>query len=210
MTNIKSDLHLFQNIVAVSHKNPDGDAIGSASALAQLFKKLGKKTTIILPNGLPDNFLWAPLANEVIYFDKENGQAKSALNKADLVVCSDFNHLSRLGDDMHGFMESLNVPILMIDHHESPSEVAKYLFSDTKYGSTCEMVYQFMADNQWLDLLDKDMATAIYTGILTDSGGFRFPKTTARTHEVVSHLLKLKVDNTAIYEASCNKIPLKV
>jgi hypothetical protein len=68
----------------------------------------------------------------------------------------------------------------MIDHHESPSNVSKYLFSDTKYGSTCEMVYKFLDQNEWLDLLDKDMATAIYTGILTDSGSFRFPKTLKR------------------------------
>ena len=200
MPNIKADLHLYQNIVLISHKNPDGDAIGSASALAQLFKKLDKKVNIILPNGLPDNFLWMPMAKDVFYYDKENTQSKNALSKADLIVCSDFNHLSRLGDDMQKYMETLSAPILMIDHHESPSNVSKYLFSDTKYGSTCEMVYKFLDQNEWLDLLDKDMATAIYTGILTDSGSFRFPKTTAQTHEIIAHLLSLGVDNTSIYD----------
>lgn len=200
MPNFKSDLSKYNNFVVISHKNPDGDAIGSASALAQLFKKLNKKSTIILPNGLPDNFLWMPLAKDVFYYDKENIQSKNALNKADLIVCCDFNHLSRLGNDMQNFIESLSMPILMIDHHESPSDIATYLFSDTKYGSTCEMVYEFIKNNDWLDLLDKDLATAIYTGILTDSGSFRFPKTTSQTHQIIADLLKLEVDNTAIYE----------
>lgn len=209
MNNFKTDFNNYNKIAIVSHKNPDGDAIGSASAMAQLFSKFGKKTTIILPNTLPENFLWLPLAKDVFYYDKENTQSKNALSNADLIVCTDFNHLSRLGDDMQKFMETISKPILMIDHHEAPSDVAIYLFSDTKYGSTCEMVYHFMTENNWLDFLDKNMATAIYTGILTDSGSFRFPKTTAQTHEVISHLLSLGVDNTAVYDNIHNQNSLE-
>jgi len=200
INNFKSDLDLYKNIVVISHKNPDGDAIGSASAMAQLFMKLGKKTTIALPNALQENFLWVPLAQQIYYFDKNIDRSKKILAQADLFICLDFNHLSRLGDQMQAYMEKLNQPILMIDHHEEPSDVAKYLFSDTKYGSTCEMVFEFIKNNQWLNLLDKDIATAIYTGILTDSGGFRFPKTTANTHLIVSQLLAFNVNNSAIYD----------
>jgi phosphoesterase RecJ-like protein len=205
MQNFKIDLNLYNNIVVVSHKNPDGDAIGSASAMAQLFLKLGKKANIVLPNALPDNFMWLPLAQQLSFFDKDAEKSKKLIVQADLIVCVDFNHLNRLGDQMHAFIERSLKPMLMIDHHEEPSALAKYLFSDTKYGSTCEMVYEFIKYNEWLNLVDQDIATAIYTGILTDSGGFRFPKTTSNTHHIVANLLTYGIDNTDIYDQIFNQ-----
>jgi len=89
--------------------------------------------------------------------------------------------------------------MILIDHHELPDSYAKYTFSDTSYGSTCQMVYDFIVALGYENLLNKDIATCIYTGILTDSGGFRFPKTTPQTHRCVADLLEYGVNNTEVY-----------
>ena len=86
----------------------------------------------------------------------------------------------------------------MIDHHQSPDTYAKYTFSDTSYGSTCEMLYNFMVQIGKKALIDKTIATCLYTGILTDSGGFKFPKTTGNTHRIVAEFIELGVENTVI------------
>jgi phosphoesterase RecJ-like protein len=86
----------------------------------------------------------------------------------------------------------------MIDHHEKPDDYAMYTYSDTQFGSTCEMVYNFISFLGKTDLINKTIATCIYTGILTDSGSFKFPKTTGETHRIVAKLIDLGVENTQI------------
>ena len=89
--------------------------------------------------------------------------------------------------------------MVLIDHHELPDDYAKYLFSNTNYGSTCEMIYDFINALDYNNLINKEVATCIYTGILTDSGGFRFPKTTPATHRCVAQLIERGVNNSEVY-----------
>ena len=86
----------------------------------------------------------------------------------------------------------------MIDHHQKPDDYATVTYSDTTFGSTCEMIYNFISFLGKKDQIDKTVGTCIYTGILTDSGSFRFPKTTGNTHRIVAELIDLGVENTEI------------
>ncbi|HEU4789361.1 MAG TPA: DHH family phosphoesterase, partial [Flavobacterium sp.] len=95
-------------------------------------------------------------------------------------------------------LEKLTSPFIMIDHHQLPDNYATYTYSDVAFGSTCEMVYNFISFLDKKQDLDKTIATCIYTGILTDSGSFRFPKTTGTTHRIIAELIDLGVENTLI------------
>jgi len=100
---------------------------------------------------------------------------------------------------MEQVLNKLTVPMIMIDHHQKPDDYAAFTYSNTAFGSTCEMIYNFISFLGKKELIDKTIATCIYTGILTDSGSFRFPSTTATTHRVVADLIDLGIENSQIY-----------
>lgn len=188
-----------KKISIVSHRNPDGDAMGSSLGLLHFLKQLQHEVTYISPNDYPDFLAWLPNTQNVVIFEKETDKASEILKKSDYVFTLDFNALHRTGDFMGAFMENLNAPMILIDHHELPHSYAKFLFSDTSYGSTCQMIYDFINALGYNHLINKEVATCIYTGILTDSGGFRFPKTTPETHRCVAELIERGVNNSEVY-----------
>ena len=192
-------LALPKKITIIPHKNPDGDAMGSTLALYHFLLQQNHQVTVISPNEFPDFLSWMPSAENVLIFEKNTAVAKELLQESDLIFALDFNALHRTGDDMKNFLETLPNTFVMIDHHELPDDFAKYTFSDTNYGSTCEMVYHFIHQLKQESLINKTVATCIYTGIVTDSGSFRFPKTTSTTHKVVANLLEIGVENSKIH-----------
>ncbi len=196
---VKQLLATPKNIVILPHRNPDGDAMGSTLGLRHFLKQKGHNATVIAPNEFPDFLAWLPGADTVKVFERENDVAVKILQEADIVFTLDFNTLSRLGDTMEGVLRKLSVPFIMIDHHQEPGDYAAYTFSDTNYGSTCEMVYHFISGLGEKKYLDKTVATCLYTGIVTDSGSFRYPLTTGNTHRVVAEFIDLGVDNSAIH-----------
>ena len=131
-------------------------------------------------------------------FENETHLASKIITDAELVFTLDFNALHRTGLAMEAFLKELDTTFIMIDHHQSPDSYAKYTYSDTNFGSTCEMIYNFIEKLNQLNCIDKDIATCIYTGILTDSGGFRYPKTTSNTHRIAAELIDSGAENTEI------------
>jgi phosphoesterase RecJ-like protein len=130
-------------------------------------------------------------------YEKHKDETTKILQEAELLFTLDFNALHRVGE-METILKELTAPYIMIDHHQKPDDYAAFIYSDTQFGSTCEMVYNFIELLDQTHLLDKTIATCIYTGILTDSGSFRFPKTTGKTHRIVASLIDLGVENTLI------------
>ncbi len=196
---IKQLLSTPKKITIVSHRNPDGDAMGSSLGLLHTLKQLNHEVIYISPNEFPDFLAWLPNSKDVVIFERETDKAKAILSNSDLIFTLDFNALHRTGDFMGSYLETLSVPMILIDHHELPDNYAKYLFSDTSYGSTCQMIYDFINALDFNSFINKDVATCIYTGILTDSGGFRFPKTTPATHHCVADLIEKGVNNSEVY-----------
>ncbi|NUY82438.1 bifunctional oligoribonuclease/PAP phosphatase NrnA [Flavobacterium sp. MAH-1] len=189
-----------KNIAIIPHRSPDGDAMGSTLGLYHFLKKLGQKPVVIAPNEFPDFLAWLPSSETVKIFEKDKEAVSEILEKADIVFTLDFNALHRTGEMEHT-LARLKATFIMIDHHQKPDDYATYTFSNTSYGSTCEMVYDFILGLGKADLLDKTIATCIYCGIMTDSGSFRFPSTTSKTHRIVADLIDLGVENGYIHNS---------
>jgi phosphoesterase RecJ-like protein len=188
-----------KNIVIIPHRNPDGDALGSNLGLSHFLTLKGHKTTIISPNEFPDFLAWMPGADNVKVFERDRDNCIKILKQADIVFTLDFNHLGRTGDQMEEVLKTLDTTCIMIDHHQKPDTYAKYTFSDTSYGSTCEMVYHFIVNLGEKELINSTIGTCLYTGIVTDSGSFRYPSTTGTTHRIVAEFIDLGIDNSAIH-----------
>jgi phosphoesterase RecJ-like protein len=186
-----------KKIVIIPHRGPDGDAMGSTLALYHFLLKNNHQPTVIAPNDFPDFLAWLPGSETVKIFEKDTENCTKILEEAELIFTLDFNAFHRTGEMEHTLVK-LTAPFIMIDHHEKPHDYAVYTYSDTSYGSTCEMVYNFISFLNKKEDIDKTIATCIYTGILTDSGSFRFPGTTGNTHRIIAELIDLGVENTQI------------
>ena len=198
ISEIKELLASPKKIAIIPHRSPDGDAMGSTLALYHFLIKMNHEVTVVAPNDFPDFLAWMPASEKVVIFENETELASQNIKDAEIVFTLDFNALHRTGLAMEAFLKELDTTFIMIDHHQSPDSYAKYTYSDTNYGSTCEMIYNFIEKLNQLHFIDKNIATCIYTGILTDSGGFRYPKTTSNTHRIAAELIDLGAENTEI------------
>jgi len=186
-----------KKIVLIPHRSPDGDAMGSTLGMYHFLIKNNHFPTVISPNEFPDFLAWMPGSETVLIYEKDKVNCTKILQEAELIFTLDFNALHRVGE-MEQVLSTLSVPFVMIDHHQSPDKYAAFTYSDVAFGSTCEMVYHFISLLGKKSEIDKTIGTCIYTGILTDSGSFRFPKTTGTTHRIVAELIDLGVENTQI------------
>ena len=194
----KRIISIQKKIVIIPHRNPDGDALGSALALKHFLEAKKHKVNIVSPNDYPTFLKWLPGESDIIKFSKKPSIARDKINNAELIFGVDFNSLSRI-QDLSEIVKKTNVDKIMIDHHESPEFFANLNYSDPSMSSTCEMVYNIInaSDSK---LLDKKIACCLYTGIMTDTGSFRYPSTTSKTHQVVSHLLSLGANSSEIHQ----------
>jgi len=195
---LKRFLEKPRNIVIVGHRNPDGDAMGSTLALKHYLGKKGHDCTVVVPNDSPDFLHWLPGSETTYRFDWQNSQSHRVISNSDIIFLLDFNALHRVGSDMEKTLEKYPNDFAMIDHHQQPDDV-KYMYSDVTICSTCQMVYQFIEMNNDLDLIDADIATCLYTGIMTDTGSFRFRSTTSATHRIIADLIDKGAENDRIH-----------
>ena len=197
---LKEFLSNRKEIVIVTHKNPDGDAIGSSLALYGFLLKLNHIVKVIVPNDFPDFLKWMPCANNIIIFEQQKETAIDLIKRAELIFTLDFNSLSRAGEDLKVVLEESKATKIMIDHHQQPDNYAQFTYSDSTMCSTAQMIYHFLDFIGGLAYLDADIASCIYTGIMTDTGSFRFRSTTSTTHRVVATLIDAGANNTQIHE----------
>jgi len=196
---IKQLLSSTKRIVIVPHKNPDGDAIGSTLALYHLLISLGHEACVIAPNEYPDFLKWMPGEHTILKYDKDATLGDTKIQEADLIFTLDFNHLGRSGD-MVDILSKTSATFIMIDHHQQPDDYATFMYSDVTMSSTCQMVYHFIEKLSYQQHITPEIASCIYTGIMTDTGSFRFRSTTSTTHRVLSDLIDKGADNTSIHE----------
>jgi bifunctional oligoribonuclease and PAP phosphatase NrnA len=192
-------LHEAQRIVITCHKSPDGDAIGSTLALYTTLHKLGKQVVAIIPDAIPDYLSWIPNVKDALVFDRDNENAKAAIASADLIFSLDYNNLSRVGAEMEKALRSASARFILIDHHQQPEDFFEVTYSDTAACSTCEMVYHFITHLGWKNILDVPIAECLYTGIMTDTGSFRFPAVTPETHRIAAELMDLGLDHARVH-----------
>jgi phosphoesterase RecJ-like protein len=186
--------------VVTMHQKPDGDAMGSALGLYHFLVALGHEVTVISPTNWANFLDWMPGVDKVLDFEQQKEKAIGIINAANLIFCLDFNVLHRTKHMEQPLMQAQCTKIL-IDHHEQPQEDAfTYGISNTAKSSTCEMVYDFIVGSGHADKLNTDIAECLYTGVMTDTGSFRFPATTASVHRMIADLKDIGLIHTRVHD----------
>lgn len=202
------DRHKGQGIVITTHHKPDADALGSSLALYHLLKNRGHEVTVITPTDYPFFLNWMPAEETVINYEERPHDAAFIVEQAAIIFCLDFNDLSRI-NDLGRIVANTNATIINIDHHRDPKDFAHLKYCTLNTSSTCELIYRLAEDCGWIEQgLNKDVASCIYVGIMTDTGSFRFNTTSALTHRITAHLLERGANGSLIHELTHDNFSL--
>lgn len=168
-------------IYVVGHINPDGDSIGSSFSMCLALRKMGKDVSVIIPRH-------SGIFDFLPYID--TGKTSIEEDEIDLLIVVDSSDMSRIALSAEDIKKAKN--IVMIDHHKKTNLYGKVNVIDETCPATCQLVYEFLT---YLKVkIDVDIATYIYSGILTDTGSFNYSTTNERTLAIVSKLLGLGID----------------
>lgn len=199
--NIFPLLETQKNMVVTMHQKPDADAMGSSLGLFHFLLELGHQVTVISPTNWPSFLNWMPGCDRVLDYERDTIKANKKIDEADMIFCLDFNVLSRTKKMEPKLLDSKAIKVL-IDHHQQPQvENFDYGASDTKKSSTSEMVYDFWMASGHAEKIDLPAAECIYAGIMTDTGSFRFPSTSASVHRLIAHLMEKGLLHSPVHEA---------
>ena len=198
ITKFKEWQNECKQFVIIAHTNPDGDAIGSSLALYHYLKYLRKNVCVIMPNQFPDFLRWLPGADNIMNYDYYTDVANRKIAEADVICCLDFNKLDRVDDIAEKVRES-KARKVMIDHHLDPEHFADITISHPDQSSTCELLYRLLCDLGYYYKMNTTVATCIYTGMMTDTGGFTYNSNNPELFFIVSMLLQKHVDKDLVY-----------
>lgn len=187
-------------IVITTHHKPDGDAMGSSLGLYNYLIQKGHYVKVVSPTDYPYFLQWLPNNPEVIIYTEKEAESKILVAEADIIFCLDFNTLTRINELGEEVRRASAIKV-MIDHHLEPEGFDDFRHWNINACATAELIYDFIAN--LLDdkkLINKDVATCLYTGIMTDSGSFRFPNVTANLHRIVADLIEAGAENWRIHQ----------
>jgi phosphoesterase RecJ-like protein len=190
-----------KRIVITMHQKPDADAMGSSLGLFHFLIEWGHQVTVISPTNWPSFLNWMPGCDRVMDYERDTQKADGIIDEAEMVFCLDFNVLSRT-KKMEPKLAASGAIKVLIDHHQQPqSEYFDFGVSDTRKSSTSEMVYDFWMSSGHSEKIDLPAAECIYAGIMTDTGSFRFPSTSASVHRLIAHLMENGLVHSPVHEA---------
>lgn len=185
--------------VIVSHVSPDGDALGSSLALYHFLNACDKESvSVIVPNNFPQFYKWMPGAKDIVVYDKYREFADRLLYEAEVIFCLDFNEPKRV-DKMADALLAASGRKVMIDHHLYPADFCRVTMSHPEISSTSEMIFRFICRMGMFDLLSKDAAECIYTGMMTDTGAFTYNSNKPEIYTIIGELIKKGIDKDKIY-----------
>ena len=190
-------LSVTNDIVIVTHANPDADAIGSSLGLYNFLIKKGQNPVVITPNSYPEFLWWMPGNKNIINFSNDKKIAVEIIDKAKIIFYVDFNEATRI-DKLEKYVTKSNSIKIIIDHHPLFNDKADYILSDASVSSAAELVYEFIALLNNFNLIDVEIAKCLYAGIMADTGCFNYNSSKPRTFEVVAELLKFNINKDEI------------
>ena len=223
----RSLISTARRIVITCHKGPDGDAIGSSTALASWLRRQGKEATVVAPTIFPDFLKWMPGAADILVFDKHEADVTPVVQASDLIIMADHGELSRMAD-LGDVVAAHTAPRIMLDHHLDPQEgIAQLVISHPELSSTCELLLRLLLEThpqtppvreggelrtanersealprtgeRGEGLLTHDEAVSLYTGMMTDTGAFTYASSRPEIYELISILLAQGIDKDKIY-----------
>lgn len=192
-----------KEIVIVTHTSPDGDAMGSSLGLYHFLTSQDKEVTVIVPNAFPEFLKWMPDSEKVVLYDQNKALADEKIAKADVICCLDFNTTKRI-DDMAEAVEKSEGRKLLVDHHLNPDDFCAITMSYPHISSTSELVFRLICRMGFYEDISKECAECIYTGMMTDTGGFTYNSNHKDTYIIIKELLKKGIDKDEIYRKVFN------
>ncbi len=206
IADVKELLGTPKRVCITSHRNPDGDAIGSSLGLHHYLIQLGHEVTVIFPSDFPEFFSWLPDSDKIVISDTDLFRARTALQSAEVIFALDYNALDRV-DKIGEIIRPLSkIPKILIDHHREPELFADFMLSDITASSTCELVYDFIHLLDDADKITTTVGDCLYTGIVTDTGSFKFA-TSPKLFRVVANLLERGVEDYRLQDLINNCLP---
>ena len=189
-----------KKVAITTHQKPDGDAMGSSLGLYHFLIQLGHSVTVISPTNWAGFLKWMPACDKVVDFELSKEVATKLMQEADILFCLDFNVLHRT-KNLEPVLANLTCTKILIDHHQQPQQdYFDYGVSNIAKSSTSEMVYDLIVDSGYLNKVNQEVAQCLYTGVMTDTGSFRFPSTTASVHHMVANLKETGFNHTLVHE----------
>ena len=195
---LRTLVHHSETIICVSHRSPDGDAIGSCLGFAECLRMMGKEPQVIIPDQYPDFLQWLPNSEKIIRYDKHKEGCDWTLQHADLIICLDINTLERTGD-MAPALKASPAKKVLIDHHLDPDVDATLVISRPKASSTCELVFRLAWQLGLFEEAGKHFAIPVYCGMMTDTGGFTFNSIDPDIFFIIGQLLTKQINKDKIY-----------
>lgn len=203
---IRRTIEKASKIVVIAHMNADGDAIGSLLATTLMLENGSstKQVTPMLPNGCTRDFRWLPSSDRILNGDTQRELCEQCLAEADLIVGVDFNTLSRI-DFLQETFANAKGRKLLVDHHHNPDrEAFDWVVSDPSISSACELVF-WLSEALWNgDRMNQAVATCLYTGIRTDTGGFAFSNSQPSLYEASARLVAFDIEPAEIHNRIMN------
>ncbi len=190
-------------IVIVTHVSPDGDALGSSLGLMHFLETQGKDVHVIVPNAFPDFLRWMPGAKEIIRYDKYGEFSDKLIAGADVICCLDFNALSRI-DAMAEPVAGAQGRKVLIDHHLDPEDFCRVTISHPEISSTSELIFRLICRMGYFEDITRECAECIYTGMMTDTGGFTYNSNNQEIYFIISELISKGIDKDEIYRKVFN------
>lgn len=192
-----------QRIAITCHKSPDGDALGSTLALCHVLRRLGKDATVVTPDMAPKALEFIPGLRDLVVFTKHEARARRILTEAQAIFCLDFNSLHRI-DRLGEIIEPLSTTRVLIDHHLDPEDAFDLSISFPEASSTCELVFRVLMQMGLLRMMDRQAASCLYVGLLTDTGGFAYSCDNPEFYEILSSILRRRIDRVNLYNKAMN------
>ena len=192
-----------EKFVIVSHVSPDGDAIGSSLGLWHFLCSQGKTANVVVPNAFPDFLKWMPGSKDILLYDRYREFANKLIAEADVICCLDFNAIHRI-DAVGPAVLASPARKVLIDHHLHPEDFCRIVISHPEISSTSELVFRLICRLGYFGEITKEGAECIYTGMMTDTGGFTYNSNNREIYFIISELLTKGIDKDAIYRKVYN------
>ncbi len=200
IASLKELLAKPKRIVITTHHKPDGDAMGSSLGLYNYLIQKGHHAKVITPTDYPHFFDWMPGNEDVIIYTEQTAIATAIIEQAEIIFCLDFNTLNRI-NEMGEVVRQAGAYKIMIDHHLEPEDFDDWRLWNINACASAQLVFEFIVDViQEKNLINKNVASCLYTGIMTDSGSFRFPLTTSTVHRIAAQLIDAGAENSRIHQ----------
>ena len=200
ISELKTLLATPQQIVITTHHKPDGDAMGSSLGLYAYLIQKGHHVKVITPTDYPYFLHWLPNNSDVIIYTEEQEQSAKLVAEASIIFCLDFNTLSRI-NELGELVRGSDAYKIMIDHHLEPEDFDDYRHWSINACAAAQLVYDFIVNELGEgEMMNKDIATCLYTGIMTDSGSFRFESANSAVYRIAADLIDLGAEHWRIHQ----------